>query len=108
MKDLELDLRHTYLRSHIKRLDNINLGLNEEINSHMNCVDDFESMEELKSSYLDLLVSVREQANLLNKSVEDLTKFNNDFLLNQDLTTEDKIKPFYDESYKKEVLKHRY
>jgi len=108
MKDLELDLRHTALRGHIRKLDNINLGLNEDIQSHMNCVDGFESIEEMKSTYLDLLVSVREQANLLNESIGDLTKFNNNWLLNYNSAPEDKIKPFQNEEYKKEVLKIRY
>jgi allophanate hydrolase subunit 1 len=108
MNKVELDLRHSALRGHIKKLDNINLGLNEEIESHMNYLEDVESIEELKSSYYDLLVSIRDQANLLNESTESLQKFNNDYLLNNGLTSENHIKPFQNEAYKKEILKVRY
>jgi len=108
MNNIKLDLRHSYLRGHIKKLENINLGLNEDIDSHTRYLEDVESIEEMKVSYYNLLVSVSEQSNLINESVEELKGFNNNLLLNQNLGIKDKISPFRDVDYMKEIIKTRY
>ncbi|PHS57424.1 MAG: hypothetical protein COB17_06470 [Sulfurimonas sp.] len=98
-----IDAKYSYLRLDIKKVENINLALNEEIDSYLSYFDEIEDVEEANSSLLDFMLIAREQMNLLKGATDELHRFNNTFIL-----CDEKIDINHNNNFKKYLIKHRY
>lgn len=67
---------YEYINLEVKKLKAINSLMNDEVDNYIEFVDELEDLETAKSLILDLLISMRENANLLNMATTDLNKIN--------------------------------
>jgi len=100
--------KYQYLDLEIQKVNNINLALNDAIDSHVNYVSDIETKEEAINALLDFLVIARTQANLLHLAIDGLNKFNKDYILNVSRVPDEHINPFSDNSFKRKQIEFRY
>lgn len=100
--------KYNYMNIEIQKVNNINLAMNDAIDSHTGYIDDIETKEEAINALLDFLVIARTQANLLHLAVSDLTKFNDSTILNANRNPSEHIKPCSDNDFKRRLIEFRY
>ena len=107
-EDKKMNTKYNYLDLEIKKVENVNISLNETINSYMRFIDELDTKEELMSTLLDFLIATRSQMNVLYLAVEDLKGFNNTMLLNSANNPDEQIDIVADNKFKRECIKFRY
>jgi len=90
----------------VHKLNMINLSLNESIDSYLSAIEDT-TEEELRSLFLDFLLTTRQNANALFEETKAISNAG-EMLLNASRTPNSHISPFYDDAFKKELLDIRY
>jgi len=103
-----MNVKYQYLDLEIQKVNNINLALNDAIDSCANYVPDIETKEEAMSALLDFLVIARTQANLLHLAIDGLNKYNKDYILNLSRVPDEHINPFSDNAFKRKQIDFRY
>jgi len=102
---MSIDLRYKYITHHTAKIDNVNITLNEKIDSYSAYFDDVEEMEninkdDLISIFLDFILETRLQANILHDIKKDFEELGNLFL--KDGQKKNSV------AFKAEMIKHRY
>jgi len=105
---MQVSYRYKYLNLEIRRVENTSRSIHEDISDYSNMLDDTESIEDLKSLFLDFLVATRTNTNLLTSAITSLDEFNNNFLLNGSRLPNEHIKPYFNNEFKKSMIKTRY
>ena len=105
---MSTNYRYHYLHIEIRKVENVNIVLNEAIDSYVTALDECENIEELKSLFLDFMVTTRTQMNVLSGGVSDLDKLNKAYILNGGNSGDNIIKPYSDDKFKKEQIGFRY
>ena len=100
--------KYFYLDLEIQKVNNINIALNDKIDSYSEYIKEIEDKEEAITSLLDLLVATRTQANLLSLVVNSLSTYNRDFILNASRKPNEQINPIRDNAIKMDMLNFRY
>ena len=90
----------------VHKLNMINLSLNESIDSYWSAIEDT-TEEELRSLFLDFLLTTRQNANALFEETKAISN-TGEMLLNASRTPNSHTSPFYDDALKKELLSIRY
>lgn len=94
------NLQYNYQRENIQDLDNINQVIGDKISIHKDYIldGDLESKEDLKSAFIDFMLEMRTQNNLLHLAIQRASKTNK-LLINDAEKTDE---------FKLELLKIRY
>ncbi len=103
-----MNTRYNYLNIEIQKVNNINLALNDEIDSTYSYIEDIETKEEAINALLDFLVIARTQANLLHLSVSKFEDYNMNFVLNTNKKPNEHINPCSDVAFKRRQIEFRY
>ena len=101
---MTIDARYQYLNHHITKVENVNIALNDKIDSYLEYLEDdaeFSSIEDMKSTLLDFMLEVRTQNNILHIASTDIKEFNRTLVLGADVKVSS-------EEYKKKMLEMRY
>lgn len=100
--------KYNYMNVEIRKINNINLAMNDAIDGHISYLEDIETKEEALNALLDFLVIARTQVNLLHLAVGDLTKFNDSTILNASRKPSEQIKPCSDNDFKRRLIEFKY
>jgi len=100
---------YKYLNLEIKKVENIKEVLNYSIDDKIEFIDEIKDVEECKTAFIDLMIEIRTQMNLLTGAIDDLNEINTNLILNGSSSKyKNKIKPYSDIEFKKNLLKFRY
>jgi len=100
---------YKYINLEIKKVENIKEVLNYSIDDKMDFIEEIENIEECKTAFIDFMLEVRTQMNLLTGAIDDLNEINTNLILNNSNSEdEENIKPYSDMKFKKNLLKFRY
>ncbi len=102
------NVKYGYLNLEVKGVENINLSINDKIDSLLTYVPDIEDKEEAISALLDFMLDMRVQANLLDTAIDKLKQFNKDYILNVSRKPDEQIKPHSDKAFKMAQIEFRY
>ena len=101
---MKIDERYQYLNHHITKVENVNIALNDKIDLYLEYLEEdaeFNSIEDMKSIFLDFMLEVRTQNNILYVAIADIKKINRTVILGADINVSS-------EEYKKKMLEMRY
>lgn len=100
-------LMYVHVNNCTEGIKNIKEVVNAKIDSYTNYLEEIEDLEECKFSFIDFALEIRKQMNLLSHPIEELYKFNNDYILNGTNAPSEKIK-IEDIEFKKQLLEYCY
>jgi len=92
--------QYSSLRTSIRKIENINVALNSDVDKCLSKVEELESVEEIKSLLFDLMLTVREQMSIQNSFTNELHRFNEVFSLDFGTPT------MLDDELKKQIIKN--